>query len=263
MALRVNETLHSIAERDFRLYSAVHVHFYDCGVPKLLEWVLLEKSRRSRFSVLDLGCGDGRLLFSLQFQGLLKNVDRVVGVDISETRVRRLVENVSGSIGLVSDACKVEELDDGSFDVIICSQLIEHVPNDHALLREIRRLLKEDGWVYVSSVVRKPYGFWLYRRDGQFRLDPTHVREYPSKETFLLLLEKEGFIPRAVSADKVKYSVADLLVRGLITIGLYEPEGIQTIFLRRGLLARFRRFLELPVLGYEGIEVLASLKQGI
>lgn len=136
---------------------------------------------------------------------------------------------------------------------------IEHVPSDHALLREIRRLLKEDGWVYVSSVIWKPYGFWLYRRDSQFRLDLTHVSEYPSKEAFLLLLEKEGFIPMKVSCDKVKYSVADLLVRALITIGLYEPEGIQTIFLRRRHLARFRRRLELPVLGCEQIEVLASL----
>jgi len=257
----VNKVIHSVAERKFQSYSAFHVHFYDYKVPRLLEGVLLEKSRRGRFSVLDLGCGDGRLLFSLQFQGLLKNVDRVVGVDISETRVRRLVENVSGVIGVVSDACKVEELEDGSFDVIICSQLIEHVPNDYALLREIKRLLKEDGWVYISSVIRKPHGFWLYRRDGQFRLDPTHVREYASKEAFLLLLEKEGFNPRKVSHDKVKYSIVDLLVRALITIGMYEPEGTQTIFLTRRHLARFRRRLELPVLGYERIEVLASLKQ--
>lgn len=124
MALRVNKALHSVAERDFQSYSALHVHFYDYEMPRLLEWALLEKSTRGRYSVLDLGCGDGRLLFSLQFQGLLKNADRVVGVDLSETKVRRLVENVSGVISLVSDACKVEELDDGSFDVIICSQLI-------------------------------------------------------------------------------------------------------------------------------------------
>lgn len=148
MVLLMDKALCSVAERDFRSYSAFHVHFYDYEVPRLLEWGLLEKSRKGRFSILDLGCGDGRLLFSLQFQGLLKNVDRVVGVDISETRVRRLVENVSGVMGLVSDACKVEGLDDGSFDVVICSQLIEHVPNEHALLREIRRLLKDDGYIY-------------------------------------------------------------------------------------------------------------------
>lgn len=261
MAMRVHKVVHSVAERNFQSYSAFHLHFYDYEVPRLLEWVLLEKSRKDHFNVLDLGCGDGRLLFSLQSQGLLKNVDRVVGVDLSEMRVGRLVENIGSVIGLVSDACRVDELDAGSFDVIICSQLIEHVPNDHALLEEIRRLLKEDGWAYITSVIRKPYGFWLYRRDGRFRLDPTHVREYPSKEAFILLLEKEGFTPRKVSHGKVKYSVSDLMVRALIKIGLYEAEGLSTIFLRSRLLARFRRLSKLPVLGYERIEVLVSLRQ--
>ena len=183
MALWVNKT-YSVSEKDFCFYSDFHVHFYDYEVPKLLEWVLLKKNKRGHFNILDLGCGDGRLLFNLQFQGLLKNVDRVVGVDLSEARVRRLAENVSGSIGLVSDACNVEGIDDGSFDVIICSQLIEHVPNDHALLREIRRLLNDDGVVYISSIIRKPYGFWLYRHDGQFRLDPTHVRSILLRRLF-------------------------------------------------------------------------------
>jgi len=210
------------------------------------------------FSVLDLGCGDGALLFSLQFQGLLKNVDRVVGVDISEVRVRRLVENVTGVIGLVSDACKVKELDGGSFDVIICSQLIEHVPSDHALLREIQRLLKDNGYLYISSVVKKPYGLWIYRRNGVFRLDPTHVREYPSKEAFLLLLEKEGFNPRKIYHGNVKRSIVNIVLRVLIMMKLCEPESIQHIFLERRLLAGFARLLKLPVLGYERIEVLAS-----
>lgn len=214
--------------------------------------------------MLDLGCGDGRLLFSLQYHGLLKNAERIVGVDLSGVRVRRLLRKVGGVIGLVSDACRVKELDDGSFDMIICSQLIEHVPDDQALLREIRRLLKEDGYAYISSVIRKPYGFWMYRRDGEFRLDPTHVREYPSKEAFLILLEKEELIPEKISQVKVKYSIIDLLVRALIGIGLYEQEDTQTIFLRRKLLAKFRKMLlELPVLGYEHIEVLASLKHNL
>lgn len=260
MALWVNKT-YSLSEKDFCFYSDFHVHFYDYEVPRLLEYALLDKSRKGRFSVLDLGCGDGRRLFNLQFQGLLKNVDRVVGVDISEVRVRRLAENVSGSIGIVSDACNVEGIDDGSFDVIICSQLIEHVPSDHVLLGEIRRLLKENGWIYISSVIKKPYGFWFYRCDGQFRLDPTHIREYPSKEAFLLLLEEDGFISRKVSLEKIKYSLADLAVRTLIVKGLHESEGSQTIFLRHKFLARIRKFLELPVFGYYQIEVLATLKQ--
>lgn len=263
----VNVCYNSITEKSnrnekdsFQRYSTLSIHFYNRDVSDMLKSMLQKMARMGKsFSLLDLGCGDGALLFSLQNQGLLNNADKVVGVDISEVRVKRLLESVSGVKGLVSDACKVEELDDGSFDVIICSQLIEHIPDEQSLLSEIRRLLKKDGWAYISSVIKKPYGLWVYRRDGEFRLDPTHVREYRSKENFLLLLEKEGFNPEKMSYGKVKYSVADLLVHGLVMIGLFEPEGIQTIFLRRWPLARFRKFLELPVLGYERIEILASL----
>ena len=251
-----------VENSSFQSYSTSHIQFYDYDVPKLLETALSETSKRA-FSILDLGCGDGRFLFSLQCRGLLKDAELVVGVDISEIRIRRLVENVGNVIGLVSDACNIKELNDQSFDVIICSQLIEHVPSDHALLREIRRLLKDNGYVFISSVIKKPHGFWIYRHNGAFRLDPTHVREYPSKEAFLQLLEKNGFEPRKVSCGRVKYSIADLLVRALITMRLYKPKGMQNTFLRHRLLTKFRKLLKLSVLGYEQIEVLASLIQVI
>jgi len=248
-------------EKDFSHYSTLRVHFYDLDVPKLLEWVLLEKSS-GHFNLLDLGCCDGRLLFILQTLGLLNNVDRIVGVDISPTRVRRFVQNINGSIGIVSDACKVEELDDGSFDIIICSQLIEHVNNDYELLKEIHRLLREDGLAYISSVIRRPYAFWFYRHDGKFWLDPTHIREYSSKKDFLRLLERYELIPRKIHCSKVKYSITDLVMRAFIIVGLYNPETAQNAFVRHKYLARFRKAFKFPVLGYDQIEVIASVRTG-
>lgn len=259
--LQGNNVTHSVAENSFQTYSALHVHFYEYAIPKLLQYVLREKDKHGLFSVLDLGCGDGKLLFSLQFSGLLKNANRIVGVDISEVRVKKLVKNTSDVIGIVSDACSVEELDNASFDVIICSQLIEHVPDDHTLLKEIRRLLNRNGQLYISSVIKRPYGFWIYRRDGQFYLDPTHVREYSSKEAFILMLKKEGFDSRVVSQVSVKYSLVDLLVRTLIKLHLYRPEYARTLFLRHKYIAKCRRFLEIPVFGYRMIECLASLQK--
>lgn len=94
-----------------------------------------------------------------------------------------------------------------------------------------------------------------------FRLDPTHVREYPSKEAFLRLLEKEGFNPTKICYSKVKRSIVNVVLRVLIMIKLSNPESIQHIFLEHRLLAGLARLLQLPVLGYERIEVLASLKR--
>jgi SAM-dependent methyltransferase len=43
--------------------------------------------------------------------------------------------------------------DDGTFDVIACSHVLEHVPDDRAAMREFRRVLKPGGW----AVIMVPY----------------------------------------------------------------------------------------------------------
>jgi SAM-dependent methyltransferase len=44
-------------------------------------------------------------------------------------------------------------LPDGSFDSIVCNHVLEHIPDDRAALREIRRLLRTDGWALVMTPI--------------------------------------------------------------------------------------------------------------
>ena len=236
---------------------ALYIHFYDQKPPKLLEKIVLRKSKEGNFNILDLGCGGGRVLFSLQKKGLLQKAKRIIGVDISEIRIRRLVGNVTGVEGIVSDACNVGILNSSSFDIIICSQLIEHIPDESCLLGEIRRLLKDDGYLYVSSVIKKPYGFWIYRCDGQFRLGTDHVREYPSSNYFLSLLEKTGFKILQVSLSQVQSRVLHFVISILVKANAIDPEKAQIFFLKNKLIAKLRNVLKFPVTGYSAIEVVA------
>lgn len=239
----------------FQNYSRKHVHFYDEEVCVLLESGLALMNRVvEKPSIIDLGCGDGRLVFALYERGLLKKAGEIVGVEISESRIERLIKELPFVKGIVSDALNVKESPDSSFDFIICSQLIEHVKNDDMLILEIKRLLKGGGLAYISSVIKKWYGVYFYFKDGSFKLDPTHVREYSSMDEFVGLITNKGFEVLSVETHQVMFPLLDLVIRLLIRIGLIEPNV--RFYQRHKVLGEIRR-LRMPVVGYKIIEVLA------
>ena len=106
-----------------------------------------------------------------------------------------------------------------SFDWIICSHVLEHVPDDKAALKEIRRILKPDG----RAILMVP-----------IHLDLEEIRENPDmwndvslrwhwfgQDDHLRLYSKKGFQERILSAD--------------FTIQAYTPEEIVTDFKRYGI----------------------------
>ncbi|MFY0651319.1 MAG: class I SAM-dependent methyltransferase [Cyclobacteriaceae bacterium] len=55
-----------------------------------------------------------------------------------------------GKLDIVSDISMIPEPDD-SFDVILCSEVFEHIPNPVLALREFSRLLKKDGQLILTA----------------------------------------------------------------------------------------------------------------
>lgn len=68
---------------------------------------------------------------------------------------------------VIFDASKKYPFDDNSFDFIFCSSLIEHVENPGDMMQEIKRVLKGDGYLYMSF----PPFYSLY---GGHHLSPFH-----------------------------------------------------------------------------------------
>jgi len=238
----------------FEDYSKKHVQFYDEGHPILVEFGLaLIKEIVWKPSILDLGCGDGRLLFSLYKKGLLNNVDEIVGVDISEKRINRTIKELPCVNGVVSDASSVKGFPSSYFDYIICSQLIEHIEDDDSLVVEIKRLLKRGRLAYISSVIKSWYGLYFYFNHGSFRLDPTHVREYKSADEFVDLIASKGFEVVDVNTRQVKFPLLDLVIRLFIKFGLMGPDA--GFFQKHKLLSKIRK-IKAPIIGYKSVEVL-------
>ncbi len=238
-------------------YSEKHIHFFNLDLPKMLEGLLMIYNKLGRkFSLIDLGCGDGRLLYALYYRGLLKKAYKVVGVDISQKRIKRLEKYLPIVKGIVADVQDLKKIPKNSFDIVISEQVIEHVPDESKMLNEIYRIIKRDGHLYISSVLKKKYGMWFYYNHKRgFILDPTHLREYSSEKDFVDILVKHGFIIKKINIRKLNYKLIDLTLRALNRFGILELSP--DYYLVHKKLRKLDKF-KISIVGYNIIEVLAT-----
>ncbi len=209
-------------------------------------------SRLNPKSLADFGCGDGAILFDLHRKGLLNRVNSAIAIDLSETRLERVKKNIANVETICSDVCDVKQPKDNQLDLVICTQVIEHVKDDKKLLNEIYRVLKPGEYLYISSVVKKWYGWWIYRCNGKITCDPTHLREYSSEEEFVELLKRSKYQILDKKLSLFRPSIFNVFKRFLIKYKIINEELI--------IKSNFCNFLtkfKIPVLGYYIIEVIS------
>src|SRR3954447_4335753 len=131
--------------------------------PRRMRGELLEAEHLARYwwagrmacgkRVLDAGCGTAYGSEILSEAG----ADEVVGIDIDADLIADAKDAVSDAVSLFAgDACDLP-FANGSFDLIVCFEVIEHVDNPGAILDELRRVVRPDGVVAVSSPNRAVY----------------------------------------------------------------------------------------------------------
>lgn len=230
--------------------AGVHRYFHVEDLPLLL--ALRARAAPPRILV-DLGAGDGTLLYALDRAGLLG--DEAVAVDLSAERVA-LAETVSPVVrGLVADATAVP-LADGTADAVVLSQLIEHVPDERKLVDEAARLLRPGGWLYASSVIRGRRAWWIYRAQGRWQVDPTHVREYPSEDAFAAALEHPDLVREELRSEPLRFPALDLAARAAALVRLTRFERLPTLYRDHPRLTAARR-VRVPVPGYRWVEAVS------
>ncbi|MHA6532779.1 rhamnan synthesis F family protein [Paenibacillus sp. BAC0078] len=131
--------------------------------------------------VLDAACGEG------YGSDLMASVaERVYGLDISSESIEWARNKYnSNNLSFINSSIETIPLPDSSVDVVVSFETIEHVNEEIQMkfMKEVKRVLKEDGMLIISTPDKKKYS-----DESHFR-NPFHVKEFYLAE-FELFLSK-------------------------------------------------------------------------
>lgn len=100
---------------------------------------IITRMTRSAGRTLDVGCGSSVILQSL---------NDAVGLDILANKLRFMRRY---GVPLVQGSVVALPVRDEAFDCVVCSQVIEHIPEDPAILRELMRVLRPGGLLVLGT----------------------------------------------------------------------------------------------------------------
>jgi ubiquinone/menaquinone biosynthesis C-methylase UbiE len=116
--------------------------------------------------VLDVGCGDAGVIIAFAEAGAFVTGLEVDTRSLERGRVRAEEHGVDAE--LLSGVAERLPFDDGSFDLVILDNVLEHVEDRARTLAEIRRVLRPDGLLYL--VTPKPLALYSLWNDPHYDL---------------------------------------------------------------------------------------------
>ena len=158
--------------------------------PLRLDWIR-QHVQLSGANVVDIGCGGGILAESMAAAKAT-----VTGIDMADAAlaVARLHLHESKADveyrQATAEALAAEEA--GSFDVVTCLEMLEHVPDPAQAIRSCAELVKPGGHVFFSTINRNPkaFAFAIVGAEYILKLLPAGTHEY---EKFIRPSELESW----------------------------------------------------------------------
>lgn len=134
--------------------------------------------------ILDVGCGDGVLSHLLA-----KNGSEVHGIDLSKTAISLAKARTRTDDYIKRPKFFVDSMytykPKIKYDVIILCDVIEHIPDASSAIKNLKKLIKQNGQIIITTPLKE--------NNGQL-MDRYHVKEYTKKDFENLLNNHFGYV---------------------------------------------------------------------
>ncbi|WP_153101644.1 bifunctional 2-polyprenyl-6-hydroxyphenol methylase/3-demethylubiquinol 3-O-methyltransferase UbiG [Paraburkholderia hayleyella] len=146
--------------------------------PVRLNWID-SHARLAGKRVLDIGCGGGILSESMAGRGA-----QVKGIDLSSQALGVAdLHSLESGVNVEYEEIAAEALanrEPGSYDVVTCMEMLEHVPEPAAIVAACKALVKPGGWVFFSTLNRnlKSYLFAVIGAEYIVGMLPKGTHDY-------------------------------------------------------------------------------------
>lgn len=199
-------------------------------------------------NILDIGSGVGTIDFYLASKG-----KKVTGIEISRNAVDIAKKNakffkLDKQIEYINSAFpyKIKKKD---YDLVLFSEVIEHLENDEKALNDIRNVLKPGGLLVITTPSKNAPLYRLGLLDN-FEKEVGHLRRYTLEE-LKALVEKNGF--KVISLGR-----HEGIIRNFLFTNPVAGKFLRFVHWRISDLIAFLDYLTIPLLGESNIYIIAK-----
>jgi len=191
-----------------------HHHYLFPSLKKLLNNIQHDGDKAQKLRVLDIGCGNGSLSNLIARLGY-----EVVGIEDSLTGFMTAKQNFPECKFIHTSVYDIPYSDlEGSFDIVISAEVIEHLVYPRELIKAVKKCLKPNG----SLILTTPYHGYLKnlalaitgKMDSHFTAlwDGGHIKFFSVKTLTKLLMEEKFHNLQFEFAGRVPYLWKSMLV---------------------------------------------------
>ena len=202
----------NMAAKGLKFFGLPHI-----GVRERARIILNEIKKISPGKFLDAGCGIGLYSFSAYSKGF-----DILGVDIDEEKIniaKKIAEKKKASIKFqVEDLTRLRLKDE--FDLIICSEVLEHINDDKKAMDNLAKALKNNGRLIITVPRLSKYSSYIKNSEkfGHVRLgyDENELKDVLEKKS----LKIEKIIFYSSSFTRFALSLNEKLYKNYFLLGI-------------------------------------------